>query len=633
MKRIIKVGIISLIALSSAALTGCDPKPVQTSSSPTSSVSSTTSTSSTLSSDSSIQASSSSEKQVIHVSSIAFATQSKKMLIGEAILLSVNVLPADADNKNVTYSIDNTDSFSITTAGLLTANKEGEVTVTATSVDGEKTATLSFTAVKPLEKIEGVSYFFEPKEGTKDLAQYPGAKNGDAVGYVNYNGYKQTIAVNATEEGKVSVYFNLANLDGTNPLNSLKVNGTETSDYAPLFDVSDSWDTFCRVHVANIDLVEGKNTIEIDVSKVVSKYDYMELVSPFVITETENDKGIEPITGTSFDFEPKAGTKDLGEVEGAKNGDAVCFVNYNGYSETFKITSTADGKSSLFVAASHCDGNNPVSSLTVNGTKVTVFASEFIQSDDWDKMDKIFVSNIDLIKGNNVIEMSIGTNVAKYDYMELVSESNLEKTIEEEPLTPIEGISYDFEPKAGTKDLGALEGAKNGDAVSYVNYNGYSETFNIAATDNSKASLFIAASHCDGNNPVTSLKVNDKEVTSFALEFTSSDDWDRMDKIFITNIDLVKGTNVIEMSIGKNVAKYDYMELVTTSTIDSVMTPVTGTSFDFEPKEGTKDLGTLDGAKNGDAVNYVNYNGYSEVFNITSDSAKKSVVICSCRPL
>ncbi|TXK67410.1 S-layer homology domain-containing protein, partial [Paenibacillus sp. N3.4] len=60
---------------------------------------------------------------------------------GGTLLMSADVLPANAINKTVTWSVYNTDGTqsdkaTISTAGLLTAVKDGEVKVVATAVDG-----------------------------------------------------------------------------------------------------------------------------------------------------------------------------------------------------------------------------------------------------------------------------------------------------------------------------------------------------------------------------------------------------------------------------------------------------------------------------------------------------------------
>jgi len=55
---------------------------------------------------------------------------------GSAQQLSVEVLPADATNKVVTWAVSNTAIASITSEGLLTPKTNGTVTITATAIDG-----------------------------------------------------------------------------------------------------------------------------------------------------------------------------------------------------------------------------------------------------------------------------------------------------------------------------------------------------------------------------------------------------------------------------------------------------------------------------------------------------------------
>jgi len=61
---------------------------------------------------------------------------------GETIRLAANVLPSNATNKSVTWSVDDTDRATIDQSGVLTAKKTGDsalcwVRVTATAADGK----------------------------------------------------------------------------------------------------------------------------------------------------------------------------------------------------------------------------------------------------------------------------------------------------------------------------------------------------------------------------------------------------------------------------------------------------------------------------------------------------------------
>lgn len=56
--------------------------------------------------------------------------------------LNVTILPADATNKNFTWKSDDTSIASVTTDGTVTGIDYGRTTITATTIDGAKTATV-----------------------------------------------------------------------------------------------------------------------------------------------------------------------------------------------------------------------------------------------------------------------------------------------------------------------------------------------------------------------------------------------------------------------------------------------------------------------------------------------------------
>ena len=95
---------------------------------------------------------SSSESQapeVIHVESVSLNKTTLEMHIGDKEELVASVLPANADDKTLTWSSSNAEVVSVEN-GKITALKAGEAKITVTSVDGNKTATC---AVNVLEDV------------------------------------------------------------------------------------------------------------------------------------------------------------------------------------------------------------------------------------------------------------------------------------------------------------------------------------------------------------------------------------------------------------------------------------------------------------------------------------------------
>lgn len=90
------------------------------------------------------------EIETIPVTSVSFNETSKSIIVGSTLQLIATILPANATNKNVTWtSSDN--NIATVTNGLVNTIAAGVVTITVVTVDGEKMATCNLT-VKAEEK-------------------------------------------------------------------------------------------------------------------------------------------------------------------------------------------------------------------------------------------------------------------------------------------------------------------------------------------------------------------------------------------------------------------------------------------------------------------------------------------------
>lgn len=84
------------------------------------------------------------------VSAISVSLSSSSVTVGSTLTATASITPTDADNKDVTWSIVNgTGEATVTSKGVITAKKEGTVTVVATANDGSNVkgeAVLTITA-------------------------------------------------------------------------------------------------------------------------------------------------------------------------------------------------------------------------------------------------------------------------------------------------------------------------------------------------------------------------------------------------------------------------------------------------------------------------------------------------------
>lgn len=101
----------------------------------------------------------SSEKEVVHVSSISIITEKTELFIGEDTKVKTSVLPENADDKTFTLKSEDESILTVDQTGKVTAIAAGTTNVVATSTDGAKTSKVSITvkaASKPVLKMPEV---------------------------------------------------------------------------------------------------------------------------------------------------------------------------------------------------------------------------------------------------------------------------------------------------------------------------------------------------------------------------------------------------------------------------------------------------------------------------------------------
>lgn len=101
----------------------------------------------------------SSEKEVVHVSSISIIAEKTELFIGENTKVKTSVLPENADDKTFTLKSENESILTVDQTGKVTAIAAGTTNVVATSTDGAKTSKVSITvkaASKPVLKMPEV---------------------------------------------------------------------------------------------------------------------------------------------------------------------------------------------------------------------------------------------------------------------------------------------------------------------------------------------------------------------------------------------------------------------------------------------------------------------------------------------
>jgi uncharacterized protein YjdB len=123
---------------------------------------------------------------IIAVTGIAVSPTSSTIAVGEMKQLSATVSPANATNKNVTWSSNKTTVAQVNSSGLVTALKVGQAIITGKTVDGNKTATCTINvtqaAVAFYQKIEAEKYIVMNGVATQDCSDVGGTLN---VGWID----------------------------------------------------------------------------------------------------------------------------------------------------------------------------------------------------------------------------------------------------------------------------------------------------------------------------------------------------------------------------------------------------------------------------------------------------------------
>lgn len=83
--------------------------------------------------------------QTVAVTGVTVAPATASIKVGATANLSATIAPANASNKNVTWSSSDQSKATVNATGVVTGVAVGSATITATTADGNKTATSAVT--------------------------------------------------------------------------------------------------------------------------------------------------------------------------------------------------------------------------------------------------------------------------------------------------------------------------------------------------------------------------------------------------------------------------------------------------------------------------------------------------------
>lgn len=85
----------------------------------------------------------------VPVSGVTVTPSTAQVQAGQSVQLTANVAPSGATNQQVAWTVSNSSTASVNQNGLVTGLAPGTATVTATTADGNKTASSTITVVSP----------------------------------------------------------------------------------------------------------------------------------------------------------------------------------------------------------------------------------------------------------------------------------------------------------------------------------------------------------------------------------------------------------------------------------------------------------------------------------------------------
>lgn len=103
---------------------------------------------------------------VIKVTSVSLNHTTETLKVGQTLQLTPTVLPSNATNKNVTWSVSNLSVLEVSNSGLVRAKVCGEASVTVKTVDGEKTASCNFKVEKDDVVFKDFIFHYKPNNSS-----------------------------------------------------------------------------------------------------------------------------------------------------------------------------------------------------------------------------------------------------------------------------------------------------------------------------------------------------------------------------------------------------------------------------------------------------------------------------------
>jgi len=174
--------------------------------------------------------------------------------------LLATVAPENATNKNISWSSDNTSIATVSTSGLVMGKSVGSTSITATTADGDKTATCAVTVYKSdFAKSEAEDALLN---GININNNHTGYSGSGFVAQFNAVGQYAQFSITDAVAGSQNIIIRYANANSQARALSLYVNDTKVGQIS--FPTTPNWATWAD-KICLVTLNEGNNTIKIQV--------------------------------------------------------------------------------------------------------------------------------------------------------------------------------------------------------------------------------------------------------------------------------------------------------------------------------------------------------------------------------
>lgn len=482
---------------------------------------------------------------------------------GETLQLTATVRPANAANKNVTFSSSNNGVATVDENGLVTAVESGEVTITVTTEDGNRTDSITLTVVIPVSSVtlkaagnatevaEGETLQLTatvlPENATDKKVTF--SSSNELVATVNESGL-----VTAISAGEAVITATAAN--GKTAQLTLTVTANEQ-----------------KVEVESVTLIAAGN------KTTIKKGETLQLTAT-VLPENATFKGV----SFSSSAEGVAVVDGNGLVTAVEGGEVTITVTTTDGAKTAEIilTVTVDVVSVTVTDGSSANSGSITVGETINLTAGVLPANATQKGVTW-KVTK----NGETVEGVLTAEGNTAafapTTAGEYVITATSADgTEIVGTYTAKVYVPIVADDHFFEGEDAAMAAGSMGAivvhrndgdtvnARNNTSLGNINVNlGATLTYRVTADGECEAGLYLSlAFGGEKYSNIFSITLNGKPVEIVPKEFVQPGaNWVNYSEFWFANIKLERGLNTIVLTVTGCCGNYDYMTLKSSTNI------------------------------------------------------------------